>query len=395
MPHLLTEYSKNLSVKPSDPEVNKHFYPITAEDYIVIYNEQDIEAKCYNYYGLVCDLIKRQLSDLNIKIVVIGSKENITDRADYAYPDLNFRNNAYIISKAKALVSIDNFATQYASSQGVPVVSLYGNIYPSITTPYWSNKNKKIDLEPVWNVKPCMSLSDPQGSIDKIKAEEVATSILSIVEKNNKKYKGKIKTGINFKTKLINKNKKYCIDVIPKNYKNLPIFKGEILNLRLDKTDNVSYEDFTQYCLNHNCNLIIKDSVIQLEHIKNFAGNIKSIKLIITKKLDKIPQKYFSILKSLGIDFVFLVSNKEILDDMRFEYFDQLVEYYNPPKEKPKEINTNNYFMSFKFVVEGDKIYNSSYHWKNNIDKDDKIVDNADYWEELDYFYIYEQDRNS
>ena len=48
---------------------------------------------------------------------------------------------------------------------------------------------------------------------------------------------------------------------------------------------------------------------------------------------------------------------------------------------------------NLKIFVEADKTYKSLYHWKNNIDNDDKVVDNADYWEELDYFYIYEQDR--
>lgn len=393
MPHLLTEYSKNLDVQPSDIVVNKHFYPVLPEDYVVIYNEQGINSKCYNYYGLVCDLLKQQLNSLGISIVGLGSQENMPSRFDYLYPDLNFRNNAYIVSKAKLVISVDNAITQYASSQRIPVITLYGNIYPSITTPYWSNKNTKIDLEPNWDKKPCMSLDDPDQSIDKIKAEEVAESCLKLLSLNYKNYKNKIPQKINFKTKLINKNKAFCVDVIPTNYVPLPILNNQIINLRLDK-DVVDSNAFKNYCSNHLCSLYLKDSVMQLDFIKAFSNNIKSINIILTKKIETIPKKYFSILKSLNIDFRFLVTDENILNDVRLEYFDQEVLFYNTNKKMPKDLNENHYFFSFKSVVEGDKIYNSTYHWKNNIDNKDNIVDNPDYLEELDYFYIYEQQRS-
>ena len=394
MPHILTEYSKNLEVTPSNVTINKHFYPIVPENFIVIYNEQKIDSKCYNYYGLFCDLIKKELDKCDTKIVVIGSNENTTDRADFSYPNLSFRKNCYIISKCKALISVDNAYTQYASSQKVPVVTLYGNIYPSITTPYWASKGKKIDMEPEWSVKPCMSLSDPDRSIDKINAEDLASATISILKKNYIDFKKKTIEFVNFKTKLINKNKKYTIDVIPTNYIDLPIFKDQLLHLRLDKSE-VDYESFIQYCSNHKCSIVLKDSLIQLEPIKHLFKNIESIKIITTKKPEKIPNKYFSDIKSLGVDFSFIVSNKEILDEVRFEYFDQNVEYYDPPTKMPDNITEKDYFMSFKYVVESDKIYNSTYNWKNSIDNSDNVKDNVDYLEELDYFYIYEQDRNN
>ena len=108
----------------------------------------------------------------------------------------------------------------------------------------------------------------------------------------------------------------------------------------------------------------------------------------------KIPKKYFSILKRWGVDFQILVKNKTILDDVKFEYFDQEVDFADTSCEKPKKIDLSDRIFSFKKVVEGDKVYKCMNHWKNNVDNDDNVVDNADYWEELDYFYIYEQHRN-
>lgn len=388
MPHLLKEYSKNLEVLPNKPIVNRHFYPVEPEKYIVIYNEQDISSKNYRYFSLVIDLIKQQLKSKGISVVIIGSGKNLTDRADYIYPNLSFRKNSYIVSKASLLLSIDNALTQYASSQGVPIVNLYGNIYSSITTPYWSSKDKKVDISPNWSdKKPCLGLEDPDDSINQIPAEDIANSILKILEP-------KTKLNINFKTKYINKIKNFAVDVIPKSYHNLSIFKDSLINLRLDRGE-IDESSFYQYCSNHLCDITIEDSLIQLDVFRNFAQNINCINLILNSKIEHIPKGYFDALKRLKIDFKFIVKNKEILDDIRFDYFDQDVEFYDPPTKKPENLSDDAKFFSFKLVVEGDKVYKCTHFWKNSIDNSDNIVDNPDYWEESDYFYIYEQDRNS
>ena len=386
MPHLLKEYSKNLGVEPSKVIVNKHFYPISCDNFIVIYNEQKTKSKTYRYYSLVIDILRSVLNYHNIEVVVIGSDVGASNRADHIYSNLSFKENAYIISKSKLFISIDNALTQYSSSVGVPVINLYGNIYPSITTPFWASKNKKIDIEPNWEGKPCMSLNDPNDSINKIPAEEIALSVVNILKLGEQKF-------INFKTKLINKIHANCIDVIPTKYVDLPIFKNEILNLRLDKSP-VDEKSFFSYCLNHKCNLVTEDVVIQLNSIEKISKNINSIRLILNTMPNKIPEKYFSILKRWGIDFEILVKNESILEDVKFEYFDQEVSFIDTSCKKPKEIDSSDRFFSFKKVVEGDKVYKCMNHWKNNIDNDDNIVDNPDYWEELDYFYIYEQHRN-
>jgi len=382
MSHILKEYSKNLEVSPSRPIVNKHYYPVIPENYIVIYNERDVDSKCYQYYSLVLDLIKVTLNSIGVKVVVIGSDKDVSDRCDYIYSNLSFRKNAYIVSKAKLLISVDNAISQYASDQNIPIVSLYGNVYPSITTPYWSRKNTKIDIEPEWDKRPSLALSDPKDPINKIPAERVAKACLDLLKVKNSK--------INFKTKIINKNKKVSIDIIPSNYVNMEVFKDQVLNLRLDK-GLVNEAAVFQYCSNHKCSITIKDSLLNPESINKMAKNIESINIIITSDSVNIPKEYFRAFKKLNIDINILVMNKDFLDDIRFKFFEQNVIYHNPPKKKPKNLSIKCKFLSFKMVVDGNKVYKSTYHWKNGIDNSDNIVDNSDYWEELDYFYIYEQ----
>ena len=197
---------------------------------------------------------------------------------------------------------------------------------------------------------------------------------------------------LNFKTKLINKNKSFSVDVIPTEYHNLPLLSDSVVNLRLDKGE-IKEEAFYQYCSNHKCIITTENIALSPDVFKNFHENIQALHIILDSKIDQIPQNYFDLCKRLNIDVKIQVKNKDILDQTRFDYFDQNVEYLNPPTEKPEKVNLDDKFFSFKLVVEGDKVYKSTYHWKNNIDNSDNIVDNPNYWEELDYFYIYEQDR--
>jgi len=382
MSHILKEYAKNLDVSPSSLFVNKHYYPIITDDYIVVYNEQSIDSKRYNYYSLVVDLMRERLNELGIKVVVVGSDKEVSDRYDFKHTNLSFRENAYIISKAKLLISVDNAMTQYASDQNVPIVTLYGNVYPSITTPYWSNKNKKIDLEPKWDKRPSLALSDSKDPINKIPAEDVAEACLKLLKVQNAK--------VNFRTKKINKNKSVMIDVIPSDYVNMRIFENQLLNLRLDKGVGNELAVF-QYCSNHKCNITVKDALINPDSFTKIAQNIEAINLIITTETVEIPKEYFKAFKKLNITVNILVTDEEILDKIRFKFFEQNVMHHNPPKEKPKDLPSGCKFLSFKMVVDKGSIYKSTYHWKNNIDNSDNVVDNPLYWEELDYFYIYEQ----
>lgn len=387
MPHLLKEYSKNLGVEPSKPFVNKHFYPIQSDNYIVIYNEQDIQSKNYRYYEIALGLIKQALKSADIDVVLIGSEKQLFGGVDYYYPNLGFRKNCYIVSKAKAFISIDNALTQYASCCGVPVVNLYGNIYPSITTPYWSNKKNKIDLEPTWDKKPSLALVDPKDPINEIPVEKVAQSILKVLG-----FPDSVK--VQFKTKRKNKAKMFQVDVIPTNYVNLPVFKNNILNIRLDQ-GQIDQQSLFNYCTNHVCNLILKDTIPNVETLKVIGKNVKNIVFITTRMPEKIPDLYFDLLKRMNINFLFLVREKSIIDDIRLEYFDQDVELQELDKEKPSDIDLTDKFISFKTVIEGDKSYKCLAHWKKKIDSDNNIVDNLSYWEELDYFYIYEQEDHS
>ena len=73
-------------------------------------------------------------------------------------------------------------------------------------------------------------------------------------------------------------------------------------------------------------------------------------------------------------------------------YFDQVVKPYNQNKNSKLEtVTENSKFFSAKYLVEDGKEYLSYAHWKKNLDNDNRVIDTPEYWEELDHFYIYDQ----
>ena len=166
--------------------------------------------------------------------------------------------------------------------------------------------------------------------------------------------------------------------------------------LRLDYGFNE--DDFFQYCKSNECALILRNNVIQIAHLESLAQNIRKIIIRIDTLDEKIDTRYFDALKKLNIDHQIIIEDESILSDARLEYFDQNVTLYDPVKERPEKIPSDAYFFSFKKVVEGANVYESKAHWKNrqlSVDKQTKILDTPEYWEDLEYYYIYEQSENS
>tara|TARA_A200000159_G_C7314119_1_gene335973 strand:- start:1286 stop:1696 length:411 start_codon:yes stop_codon:yes gene_type:complete len=135
--------------------------------------------------------------------------------------------------------------------------------------------------------------------------------------------------------------------------------------------------------------VIVTDKLIQPSALSKFSGNVSKILYTINKELDTIPQKYFDILKRMGIEIVLLSEKKEDLDYLRNKYFETPVELRKEEKQKI-ECSPESKFLSNKNIIEGDKVYKSYGHYKKGLDSDDNVLDTPEYWEELEHFCIYE-----
>lgn len=381
MSHVLEEYAKNLGVLISKPIVSEHFFPCRFEKYITIYCEDKIQSKKYLYYDMVFNLLKPFLREKNIKIIQIGVKDLILENADLCLSNLTFKQYAYIISKSILHIGIDNVYSHYASSKNIPIVNLFGNIYSSVSSGYW-NKNNQKNIEAKWLKKPCLNTFDPKSEINTIKPEEIVSKILEFISINKKINFNTIRIGDKFLNKIY--------EVVPTTFHQLPINKDTLIHLRVDY--GFTEEAFMNYCANYKT-WIISDKLIQPAALAKIQNNIQKISFILNKNSDEVPSKYLDLLKSLQISFEFLIEDEEDLGYFKNKYFDYDVNPYKTKNKKPDNIASSARFISSKIIYENNIEYPSKAHWliKNkNIDNSMNILDNDEYWDELDYFYIYE-----
>jgi len=378
MSHILQEYSKNLGVKISKPEIQQHFFPSIDDKYIVFYHGDNSQSKNYLHYPMVFKLIRSFLQSNNIKIYQIGGQKSIqgVDR----HISASFKNEAYLVAKSILYIGPDSYLAQYASAQDVKTITIHGNNYANNTKPFWGKDKDKYCFEPEWDCHPCFSDKDPDRQIDSIRPELICEKILQFCKAKSSK--------VNFNTINIgNSFYQNIIEVVPTHItQGLP----ESIFVRIDY--GVEEEPLLYYCKNHKV-VLVTDKLPQLNMLLNYRSNVRRIIYTIENKEDLIPQQYFDHLKKWGIDIVLLTENKDDLADLRNHYFDIQV-HVKDVVEGNVQCGPNAKFLTNKKIVEGDKVYMSKAHYKKNLDSDNNVIDNDDFWEEVKHFYIYEQEES-
>jgi ADP-heptose:LPS heptosyltransferase len=389
MSHLLKEYENNLGVIADKPVINSHYFPILFDDYILIYNDGSTNPNFYHHYDLVLSLLEPYLNKNKKKVVFIGDKNGMPGAAEVSLTDLTFRQYCYLISKASVFVSNSNSLTQYASSVGTPLVNLFADNYPKVCKGFWSKQNHDcINIQANWEMKPNLISGVMHECINTIPAEKIVNGIIALTSNFKEK-------NIKFKTKLTNKESVLKLDLVGP-FKNHEILNSaEIVNVRLDLSERSgSMEGLFDILKSKKCHVYVRNSVVDYNLIYSFHKNIEKIFILIDKKPPKIEESYFENINRLGVEVEFIVENESILEEVRFDYFEQNVSFKKEGNKKPKNIKKGDEFVTCRFVLADGKIYSSMSHWEKGLDNNNNILDNDLYWEELDYFYIYEQENN-
>jgi len=380
MPHLLEEYAKNLGVKISLPVVKDHFFPLIADKYITLSNDDNVESKHYPYYDIVLNLLKPFLQRENIKVVQLGGKAKI-EGVDSALA-LSFKQQSYILSRSLLHVGSDNVLNHVASAKQIPTLNIFGNTFPEINRPVFSRASFNINLTPQWDKKPCFNNIDPKKQIATIEPEKIASTVLDLLNINIEK--------ISFRTLHVgDKFKHQIVEVVPTIFSPLTLPPNLVPSLRADY--GLKEDAFLRFCRSYKVS-VYANQLLQPHGLQTIANNIQTLFIFVDANWDTIPDNYFNILKNLNIDYALLVKEEEDLPLIRNKYFDVPVNLYYPPKEPPCKVSGGARFLSEKRLIEDGKEYLSYAHWKKGLDRNNTVIDTPEYWRESDHFYIYESD---
>ena len=181
MSHLLKEYENSLGVSAGKPVINKHYFPVTVNDYILVYNDGSDNSNYYHHYDLVLSLLQEHLQKTNTDIVFIGSDKGLPGFAKISLTNLTFKQYCYLISKASVFVSNNNSLTQYASSIGTPLVNMFADNYPKVCKGFWSTENNDcVNIKADWECKPNLVPGSNHESINTIPAEKITDAIIGV-----------------------------------------------------------------------------------------------------------------------------------------------------------------------------------------------------------------------
>jgi ADP-heptose:LPS heptosyltransferase len=195
MSHLAEEYAKSCGVRIGKPVIKPHFFPVPFDKYITIHNDKKVQAKEYNFWPEVIELLKPHLGD--IKIIQIGAfGEETIEGVDKHIPTFSLKQSSYIIQKSLGHVGIDSVPVHLASAFDKPVVGIYSHTYANTCDPLWNKKSKAITIESDRDGRrPSFALEENPKTINLIKPEKIAQAVLDVLEIDKKIKQETIYTG--------------------------------------------------------------------------------------------------------------------------------------------------------------------------------------------------------
>jgi hypothetical protein len=382
--NLQSVYATALGVIPKEkPILNEKFFPLTAEKFILIHNDNKLPSKYYELFPEVISLLKPVLHKLGYRIYQIGGKNDpIIDGTDGQFLGLSWGQTFYLMKRASLFMGIDSVCSHIAAAYEIPSVVLFSHTYSSQVTTNWLPADKKIILEPEWgNRKPSYQPNESPKMIRTIKVERVCQAVFDLLCK-----------GVQLNMKTIRVGEDYynpVMEIVPDHFQENTALKNGYLHFRMDLQHN-------EQCLFHwlangyKAHIIAKQPVT-LDGLKQFRPNIGRL-ILMANSLESFSAEYLKVAKNLGLDVLIFCEKKEILPQMREKFFDYVVEELDYPEEKELDkIPKDAKFFTKKQIISNGQIYPSVAHYKRNIpfSRANQILDSQDFWLDFEYFYFY------
>jgi hypothetical protein len=383
--HVLERYALGCGAKIGRPHIEEEFYPLIDNNFIVLHSGGQIQSKSYDYYNEVVNIITPYLIENNIKILQIGDGgDHPINGCVHLQGKASVRQIAYIINKSKLVLCSDTFSTHLASGLNKKNITLYGPTYKECHKPYWSDPVNYSMIEPLRkNTKPSFSNQERIKSINSIKPEAVASSVLDHlnIKHNLDKYK----------TLYIGEYYNYpVIEIVPNfNILNYNISQNA-LNIRMD----YHFDENNLFLCSQNKDIcVITDKPISepcLQAIK------PSLQQVIFKADKSTRPSDLATIKKVGTNLKICTYDKKNLNKIRYNLIDWEVDLEEKKSKKDldesDEVCYTSKYISSKITLSNGKKYASKAALKNDVEMismEASVIDTDDFWEEIEHFMIF------
>jgi hypothetical protein len=391
--HILEKYALNSGAKIGKPYIYDKFFPLSVEKFVTFHCGEH-QSKVYDYWQEVIDLIHPTLESMGIAIIQLGGKKDVVfDKCLIKNGSTSYAQSAYITKKTMLHFGTDSFLSQIASASGKKVISVFSHVLPQHKKPYWSDEETSSCISPQLQdgKKPSYSYYEPKKNVNEIKPEKIANEILSLLGKELKYDYTTLWLGPEY-------NKDY-VDIVPNVCQSDYNGKFDLVRIRMDLEFNM--DGLVKNLNTGNKFIIISNNPIDIELLKQAKEKILSFIFIWDEKT-KDEDMFIQNLISLNIgnyNFVTFLDDEKA-DQIKLKYMDFcLVIKQNYSKKEDANITDidNLHFKSSKRILSNKKIYNSLYHYENDIPSEKfkrgfmPIVDNDAFWRDINYFNISEK----
>ena len=389
--NLTEKMALDCGVKTSEPYLDRYYLPIKNDNFIIIDTRNKNTSGEYDYFTDVLDLIKDYLKNANIDVFQLANDKNIKLPCDRCYISINKKQENYLISKAKLLVSNENYTLYIASVFNIKSIGLYSLFNPKNTQPVW-NKNSQIVLESDrdGNLPSYGNLKETPKTINFISPYVVAKNILDSLGIANDLDKFElVYLGKSFHQKIM--------EVVPDFISSQDFMKGRSINLRLDYMNNLNVSVFNYWLTNRKVN-IITDKDINVNLIAPFKNNIILMTVMMSPN---ISEKFLKMCKSIGIKLKIFCDTKETLEEYRFKFLDWEIHKdfeENSTLKNIKNISKKSKFISSKILISKGKQFSckANYLLNKSLDNSEEhVILSKEFEQEIEFFKIYNEREES
>jgi len=392
--HILDSMASSTRLRIDKPYINPKFYPLDCEKYIVIQGDAKFNSRKYDYFNEVIYFLKPLLSQQDIKIIQLGgANDKPVNGIDINLcGKTNYNQSFYIVQNALLTVGVDSLLGHVASAVGTKAVVLFSNMYVNQSKPYWSADNDLICIQaPLGENKPSYNAEENPKTINGIKPEEIVAAICKLLNLENTNKVESLYFGDKYNNTII--------DVIPDYVVGNNFYPEIPLYIRCDYLDTLSQQNeqmvYAQLA-NRKC-FIVSNKPLNINVLNQLRANLLNFIFEITSEnhLEFIKQ-----LSKTGIPYT-LISKLplEELQKIKLDYSDYGLIQHVPILSKPETVQSakNTLVKTNKVILSGGKVYHTKSHWKlnipisvtNNESFSLSEVEDDHFWNEVDWYYIY------
>ena len=385
--NLTEKMALDCGVKISKPYLDKYFLPIKNDNYIIIDTRSKNDAGEYDYFNDVLDLIKNYLKEADIDVFQLATEKSNKLACDKCYITINKKQENYLISKAKLLISNENYSLYIASVFNVKSIGLYSIFNPKNTQPVW-NQNSQIILESdrEGNLPSYGSLKETPKTINLISPYVIAKNILDNLNIKNDLHRFElVSLGNSFNQKIV--------EIVPDFISGEDFMKGRAINLRLDYIKNLNVSVFNYWMTNRKIN-VITDKDINVNLIAPHRSNIILMTIMMS---ENISEKFLKHCKTIGLKLKIFCDDKNKLNEYKFKFLDWDInkDFENDSAlEKLPTISEKSKFISSKVLISKGKQFSckANYLLNKHLDNsEENVILSREFEKEIEFFKIYNE----